>query len=138
MRSDRTWAGRLGVEPNSSYSDFRTLTPAQCQVVIDSVERLVLGLLTEADFGERQSVAYTGGMSAEISSEYLLKQGHDLEERVKKVFPCLRAYHNQGQLLEMLIDPIIVEMDGRVPFEIQNAFDSILNYGDSDASGAHY
>jgi len=133
VRTDRAWAGRLGLEPNSSYSDFHALTPAQCQVVIDNVERLVLGLSTGADFGERQSVAYTGGMSAEISSAYLLMQGHDLEARVKEVFPCLRAYHNQGQLLEMLIDPIIVEMDGRGPVEIQNAFETLLNYGDSDA-----
>ncbi len=59
-------------------------------------------------------------------------QGHELEKRVKEALPVLRKYHNQGELLLTLIDPVILELEDLVPVEIQHAFLSILNYGNSD------
>ena len=114
VRSARQWGKEIGLAPDKMYSSFNTLTAEECQAVIDGVERKVLGLSDGDEFGERQTVEYVGGLSVQVSSSYLHMQGHELEDRVKEALPVLRQYHNQGELLLELIDPVIVELEDLV------------------------
>ena len=61
-------------------------------------------------------------------------QGHELEERVKQGLPILRRYHNQGQLLMELIDPVIFDLSLLAPVDIIQAFQKILEFEPESSS----
>ncbi len=95
-------------------------------MIIDGVERKVLGLSDDAEFGERTPVQYVGGISAQVSTRLLKMPGHELEALFKKKLPILRVYQNQGELLMKLIDPVVFELIKLTPVEIAEAFRTIL------------
>lgn len=129
VRTNREWAQKNGLlAPDKGYTDFKSLTDEECQKIIDAVERRVLDLDAGATFGERRAVRYVGGNTAQVSASYLTMQGHELEERVKKGLPILQQYHNQGELLMKLIDPVILDFIYLVPEDIILSFQKILNF----------
>jgi predicted ATPase len=118
VMTDRVWGQQIGLAPNKGYLDFSKLTQSECQEIIDGVERKVLGLSDGIAFGARQAVRYAGGISAQVSSSYLRMQGHELENKVKEKLPVLKKYHNEGELLMKLIDPVVFELRVR-PIKIE-------------------
>ena len=134
VRTDREWAKRIGLAPDKEYPDLKNLTDMECQEIIDAVERRVLGLADGDTFKESRIVEYVGGNVAQVSASYLTMQGHKLEERVKQGLPILRRYHNQGQLLMTLIDPVIVDLSTLAPADIIQAFQKILEFEPGSSS----
>lgn len=128
VRTDHAWAHKQGVTPDISYSDIGSLTGEERQKMIDAIERRVLGLDSNIAFGNRITTEYMDSTSAQVSEAYLNMRGHDLEERVKESFPILKRYHNQGDLLMAIIDPVIYDQNGFVPVEILQAFEKILDW----------
>jgi hypothetical protein len=128
VRTERSLGNTIGLPQNKGYPDFRSLTPTECQIVVDGVERVVFGLPPAGEFGSRDEVEYAGGMKLRVSHEFLLKQGHELETLLKERLPQLRRYHNEGDLLMALIDPIIVDLPEFAPKELVDAFETILSY----------
>ncbi len=133
VRTDREWAQRIGLALDKGYPDLKSLTDVECQEIIDAVERRVLGLAEGDPFEERRAVEYVGGNVAQVSGSYLTMQGHELEERVKEGLPVLKQYHNQGELLMKLIDPVIFELSYLAPVDIIQAFQKILEYEPSSS-----
>lgn len=134
VRTDREWAQQNGLALDKGYPDLQSLTDVECQEIIDAVERRVLGLADGDTFDERRTVEYVGGNVAQVSASYLTMQGHELEERVKQSLPILRRYHNQGQLLMTLIDPVIVDLSFLAPADIIQAFQKILEFEPGSSS----
>ena len=127
IRTDHTWAREQGIS-DIAYFDFRSLAEEKRQELVDSIERKVFGLGSNIPFGNRITTRYVDGTSAQVSEDYLTMRGHDLEERVKGSFPILKRYHNQGDLLMAIIDPVIYELNGLAPVEILQAFEKILDW----------
>lgn len=128
VQTDREWTQKIGLAPDKGYPDLKSLTDVECQKIIDGVERRVLGLAEGETFGERRAVEYVGGNSARVSESYLTMQGHELENRVKESLPIFKQYHNQGELLMKLIDPVIFDLSILTPVEIMQAFQKILEF----------
>lgn len=134
VRTDRDWAQQIGLAPDKGYPDLKSLTDVECQEIIDVVERRVLCLADGDMFGERRAVEYVGGNLVRVSVAYLTMQGHELEERVKEGLPIFKQYHNQGELLMKLIDPVIFELSILAPVDIIQAFQRILEFEPDSSS----
>lgn len=128
VRTDREWTQNIGLASGKGYSDLKDLSDVECQEIIDTVERRVLGLSIGDRFEARRTVEYVGGNVAQVSIPYLTMPGHELEVRVKESFPILKQYHNQGQLLMSLIDPVIFDSIALAPADILHAFQKILEF----------
>ena len=125
IREDRS---ELGLEENEGYRDFCKMAPERLQEIVDRVQRRVLALDDAAEIPDRTEVMYTGGFSLTIAKAYLQKNGHDLEESVREVFPKLRRFHNVGELLLNIVDPIIAEAPNYVPQTVVAALEELLHY----------
>ena len=60
--------------------------------------------------------------------------GHELETRVKDGLPILKRFHNQGQLMMEIIDPVIFDMNSFAPAELVQAFQRILEFEAAESS----
>ena len=122
------WVYQTGLLSDKRYIDFKNLTEEECQAIIDNVERKVLRQSESVALGERQEVAYTGGMSAKISNLYLRMNGHTLEGKIKESLPILKVYHNEGDLLNKIIESVLRDFHELIPIDITNAFRRILEF----------
>lgn len=55
------------------------------------------------DINKTLKIMYAGGSNIDIPTDYLRFQGHDLESKIKEVYPHLNAYHNSNELKQALI-----------------------------------
>lgn len=125
---NRETALEVGLAPDKGYKDFGSLSPDECQIIIDGVERRVFGLAESDSLGDKMRVEYVGGYSALVSDSYLKMQGHDLEGVLKDTFPPLRRFQNENQVMMEIIDPVIFENRNLVPKEIIDSFVRILDF----------
>lgn len=127
IRTNHAVAQSYGISDEKSYPELKDITEDECQQIIDSVEQRVLELPTVPDNEERQTVCYVCGYSLKVSTQYLMMQGHELEDKVKEGLPILKKYHNQGELLMSIIEPVIMEFGKFAPVDFVEAFKRILD-----------
>lgn len=123
---DRNWMEKCGIAGGRTYTDFKSLGDDDCQDIIDAIERKVLGLKDGVDFGDRLTVNYFGGNSAEVSLDYIHMDGHQLEKLVKQNLPILNCYRKPGELLRRIIDPVLHDLIDLIPCHVKQAFQEIL------------
>lgn len=70
-------------------------------------------------------ISYVGGLSLAVPKFYLDLRGHDLEERLCKAFPRLRA-HRAEALKRRVIETVVGDMPGFMPKEVVALFTSLL------------
>ena len=128
VRTNRSWGEKIGLSSTRGYSDLASLTPQERQAVVDNIERRVLATSDEDPFGDRESVQYVGGFSANVSTAYLTMQGHYLEDKVKEALPSLKQYKNAGQILMNVIDSVLFDLRQLLPVDVPDAFRAILDY----------
>ena len=123
----REWGYLVGLADGLGYTDFQNLSIPEYQAIVDEVVLRVLGSNKEGEMPNTITARYLGGRIAQIPLEYLSMNGHVLEQKTKEAFPILNAYHNEGELLKKIIDPIIFDCNEIVPIEIVSAFQEILD-----------
>lgn len=121
----------VGLPDGKGYPDLRDLSREECHAMVESVNRLVLRIPRGGDLGDCVTVKYYGGLQALVSTQYLQKDGHDLESAVKSALPPLKQFESHGGLLTKVVGQVIREFPQLTPIELVEAFESILTFESS-------
>jgi predicted ATPase len=131
LRENLQFGDQLGLPSGTLYAEMLEMPVEQLQAIVNAVQRKVLGLAHEAPLSNHIRIEYAGGLQLLASSDYLHMNGHDLESAVRDKIPHLRRFHNEGELLKAIVEPIIAENPLFVPRVLVEAFSTIL---DSEAA----
>lgn len=96
-----------------TYSEANKMTSVDAQNIIDKV-------LSDLNLNYGNKVKYSlyNGWDLEISEEFNLYQGHDLEKLYKSKYPSLKSYHKENSLKIDIIDKIINDYPQYSPSKI--------------------
>jgi ABC-type multidrug transport system ATPase subunit len=100
----------FGITELSKYSDLDKLTIEQAQLIIDKVLS-DLGLFT-ANIAQTVTVE---GWQLNITNEFNLHQGHNLETLYKTKYPFLKAYHRENSLKIEVLEKVINDYPNLTP-----------------------
>ena len=117
----------LGLQEGATHTDLASLGQERRQDLVDTVQRRVLRLPANEILADQEEVSYAGGFSVKVSRSYLRANGHELESAAYNAFSHLRRFHNSGDLLLNIIDPMLVELPALVPDVILAALRELLN-----------
>lgn len=98
----------LGLTPNQSYTDFKTLSQPQLQFISDKITDLFLTEVKPKD-QTKGKTTLLNGIEIEIPIWYLHHQGHELENILLKIYPQLdRIKKKREELLKLeILDKIV-------------------------------
>lgn len=102
----------------SNYSDINKLKASDAQLIVNKVLN-DLGLLSS----NLTSYHLQNGWTLNISKEFNLYQGHDLEALYKSKFPFLKSYQREDLLKKDIIEKVINDYPDFTPRQI---FETIL------------
>jgi ABC-type multidrug transport system ATPase subunit len=102
----------------SNYSDINKLTQADAQLIVDKVLN-DLGLFST----NIKPCNFQNGWSLNISQEFNLHQGHDLEALYKSKYRFLNSYQREDGLKKDIIEKVINDYPSFAPRQI---FETIL------------
>jgi len=126
VRTERKLSSSLGLNENTTYKDIPKLQPDTLQAVVERIQRSVLGLAESEAMPVSTEVSYAGGLKLSVTHQYLRCPGHELEDKMKKAYPLLNRYQNQGSLLKEVIDPVLFELPELAPQVIISCFTELL------------
>lgn len=113
----------LGLNENQTYTDFKNLTVTDLQRIADFV---VKSLETEFDTtqNELKSVGYINGIQVSIPMWYLHHNGHELEEKILKIYPQLNGIKKgkEEALKIEIIEKIIDDIPELLPVDFLDVF----------------
>ena len=97
----------------SNYSDINKLTQADAQLIVDKV-------LNDLDLFSTniKPCNFQNGWSLNISQEFNLHQGHDLEALYKSKYPFLKSYQREAELKKDIIEKVINDYPNFAPRQI--------------------
>ena len=124
IRESKEFRAEIGLKESECYTNLHNMTAERYQTFVNHVQTKVLGIKPGTDL---VSVKYRGGFSLDISREYLQFQGHDLEDKVKTAFPCLRRFNNTGSLLSHIADLLLSDHSNFIPMELEECLTALLN-----------
>jgi ABC-type Mn2+/Zn2+ transport system ATPase subunit len=113
----------IGLKELGNRTNFYNMTAEHYQTFVNNVQTKVLGSNSQPD---SILVKYKGGFSLNISQEYLQSQGHNLEEKVKTAYPCLKRFNNTGLMLHVA-EVILSECPNFIPMELEECLTALLN-----------
>jgi len=102
----------------SNYSDINKLTFSDAQLIIDKVLN-DLGLFTS----NSTSYYLQNGWTLNVSQEFNLHQGHDLEALYKSKYPFLKSYQREDGLKKDIIEKVVNDYPKFTPRQI---FETIM------------
>lgn len=102
----------------SNYSDINKLTQSDAQLIVDKVLN-DLGLYST----NIKPCTLQNGWNLNISQEFNLHQGHDLETLYKSKYPFLKLYQREDGLKKDIIEKVINDYPNFTPRQI---FETIL------------
>jgi ABC-type multidrug transport system ATPase subunit len=102
----------------SNYSDINKLTFADAQLIVDKV-------LNDLGLFSSNSIPYNlqNGWTLNVSKEFNLHQGHDLEALYKSKYPFLKFYQREDGLKKDVIEKVINDYPNFTPRQI---FETIM------------
>lgn len=117
IREAKIPISEFGVETISKYSEIGSLHPGEAQIIIDKVLK-DLGLFSD------NVIEYElyKNWKLNVSSEFNIFQGHELENLYKRKYPFLNIYQREDSLKKDVIQKIINDFPEFVPKRI---FDTI-------------
>ncbi|MES2573947.1 MAG: ATP-binding protein [Bacteroidota bacterium] len=92
----------FGITSLNKYSELDKLNTNDAQLIIDKILSDV-GLFSE-NFKQTQII---NGWTLNVTNEFVLLQGHSLENLYKTTYPFLNAYHRENQLKIEVIEKVI-------------------------------
>lgn len=123
IHKDRSAAERM-LGAKWQYMSLSSLTSEELQELSNKVQCLLLKCGELGDI-EMVSCTYVGLQTINVAKSILQMQGHDLENLVKEIFPTLKSFKNNGELLNKITDTIIVDHEKLSPDCILSVFKEI-------------
>ncbi|MEY4249659.1 MAG: hypothetical protein RJA87_1292 [Pseudomonadota bacterium] len=113
-----------GLEDIDRFIKVPDLTVADLQRLIDAVQEGLFPSCTTP-----VEVSYIGGKKLNVSREYLVIKGHDLEQKLVSKFPALNKLTRNGscKLIDAVIDQVLREIPDFCPSAVKIVFESIAN-----------
>lgn len=98
------------LEGRENYFDLQKFDNERLQRVADVV-------ITALGFSlaDLVQVSYVNGCEVQVPQEYLQLRGHNLEERIKTVFPELKRFHQEPKLKQEILHKILEEIPELLP-----------------------
>jgi predicted ATPase len=93
-----------------NYFHLREFDDARLQLVADSV---VMALGFSAN--DLVEISYANGRRVQAPQAYLQMRGHDLEGKIKQIFPELKRFHQEPKLKEEILHKILEDMPELLP-----------------------
>lgn len=117
IREAKMQITEFGFETISKYSEIGNLQPNEAQMIIDKV-------LNDLGLSSVNVIEYDlyNDWKLNVSSEFNLFQGHELESLYKKKYPFLNSYQREDALKKDVIQKIVNDFPEFVPKRI---FDTI-------------
>lgn len=113
----------LGLNENLNYSDFKNLSQDKIQKIANFVIE-ILAQQFDTSKNELISVKYLNEIEIKLPKWYIQNNGHELEEKILKVFPQLNSIKKgkEENLKLEIIDKVIDDIPEFIPFDILDAF----------------
>lgn len=92
----------------------------------NSLDRFISNVLKRENKRDSDMV-YSCGLSLKTDSDYLDKQGHELENIVRDTYPQLKKYSKEGELKKCIVEKaMIILTDGKfIPKAFESAFSRV-------------
>lgn len=116
---------QVGLSNEENYIDIRNFEGDRLQVVVDKF----IPLLNDASLitTNTRTCYYLNDKSVDIPTGFLETNGHELETKLKQVFPELNKYHQEGDLKLAIIDHVFEDMHAIIPKDFVLLFTKIQN-----------
>lgn len=115
----------LGIE--NPYNEYKLGSSEDlCRKAIDWFFSKYQEKFPTVDNSVKRTVLYYNNFNLELPIWYLEFQGHDLENRLKEVFPALQKFNNEGALQKELTN-IIAKCFPFIHMDTVEVFDKIIN-----------
>lgn len=113
----------LGLNQNQNYTDFKNLTQIDIQRIVDFI---ISSMAPQFDTTttELNNSKYINHVEISIPKWYLHNNGHELEDKILKVFPQLNAIKKgKEEALKLeIIDKVIDDIPELIPYDILETF----------------
>lgn len=121
IREAKILISEFGLQNIASYSDLRDLTEVDAQKIIDYI-------LSALNLMSANPVAYdlNNGWKLNVTDEFNVFQGHDLETLYKTKFPFLNIYQREDALKKDVIQKIINDFPQFTPNRIFETIKKII------------
>jgi ABC-type transport system involved in cytochrome c biogenesis ATPase subunit len=116
----------LGVSSNL-ITDYKNYSEQELQIISDY---MVLRI-KNGDNSLKTDICesfYSNGLCVKIPKWYLEMQGHDLENKIKTIFPKLNRYNKENELKNEIIDKVIDNIPDFIPKDIIDVFIKLQEY----------
>ncbi len=115
----------FGLSPDFTMVNHIKEFNEKMQLVSDAFVATVTSKV-EIDTSRTTKIKYASGIEINISTDYLIYQGHELEKIIQDVYPQLKAYHNSNDLKQALIRVLSIYPQ-YTPMCFVDVFQSILS-----------
>lgn len=124
-RAQAITARKLPRSSQVTYGQFLNLSREELQPMTSELQALVLQNCSSGDLVE---CTYESGFTLEVDQQYLVMNGHHLQDRITSLFPELRVHGNtEAALLGAIISNVVRDKQGFLPMEVRLAFSAILS-----------
>jgi predicted ATPase len=98
------------LEGTENYFSLREFDNTRLQRIADAMAISLGFTLTDL-----VSISYANKREVQVPKDYLILRGHDLEDRIKSVFPEVKRFHQEPKLKEEIIHKILEEIPELLP-----------------------
>jgi predicted ATPase len=111
-----------GLKHSEMYTDIRLFEAQRLQIIINFVlDRIKPELQGEPD-NVSVEAQLVNGKIIYLPRWFMLNKGHDLEEKIKKVFPKLNRFQREGELKMDVIRKVVDDLPELLASDILNIF----------------
>ncbi len=116
-----------GFSENQSYFDAKDFSEQGLQKIVDTFISKIESLKDGNASEELEACSTFSGKVVNIPKWYLCCRGHDVEAKVKQVFPPLQCFRNEGSLKKDIIQKVFYDLPGFIPLDLLDIIESIRN-----------
>jgi ABC-type branched-subunit amino acid transport system ATPase component len=128
------WISRsdIGLSKEETSVSIASFNNDRLQVVADFVVNKVRDVVLPTSEGDNILCQYIAGQSIKLPTWFLHVQGHDLEKKLKSIFPPLNKFQRESELkyeiLHKIIDdiPVLISQDFVTLFQQIQSIDSAI------------
>jgi predicted ATPase len=119
---------RLGLKAQDRYTDFSGFDELRLQAIADFIVEQIKPKFGNPPDTDLQECEYVSGKKVILPSWFLKVQGHELETKIKEVFPQLQRYRGEGALKEEVLNKVVDDIPDFIPMDILIVLKEIQNY----------
>lgn len=117
----------LKLNNSETFADFKNLSTERLQEISNYILDKVNPFVEPANKVDETEifVEYLSGIEIKIQNWYLIHPGHELEDNLKKAFPQLNKFNNEGVLKKEIINKVVDDIPDLIPLDIFHLLESI-------------